>query len=212
MQKILFYAIAGMVLLSGFLLKLPANQAVVSADKMNVLYIGVDNQISIASSNAAATDLQVTCQGIELKGSDGNYIARVSTPGDVSITVMANGVTQKFPFRAKRIPNPTVKLSNGNKSSTIGAASFAAQTGLIMVFENCDLDIDYSILEYDVVRVRKGTDHILLTNKGPRFDAKTLPLIAGAKAGDTYLFENIKIKCPGDNVGRNVGSLTFVIR
>ncbi|MEY3249648.1 MAG: hypothetical protein RL742_1691, partial [Bacteroidota bacterium] len=32
------------------------------------------------------------------------------------------------------------------------------------------------------------------------------------KPGDTYFFDDIKVKCPGDNIPRNLGGLSFKIR
>jgi len=37
-------------------------------------------------------------------------------------------------------------------------------------------------------------------------------MLAKAKPGDRYFFEEIKAKCPGDAAPRNIGGMTFNVR
>src|SRR5690606_8309465 len=64
--------------------------AVVSPDAMNVLYIGVDNPISVSAPGVPAESLKVSGSGVSLTPrGDAKYIARVSSSGDVSLNVTA---------------------------------------------------------------------------------------------------------------------------
>ena len=49
------------------------------------------------------------------------------------------------------------------------------------------------------------------TNKGGGYNAGPKGLVDQAKAGDTFYFENVKAKCPGDASGRDINQLVFKI-
>ena len=76
--------------------------AAVMLDKMNVLYIGVDNPITI-SSGSGWDRTTVTMTGGILSGSEksGNRIVRVTTLGKATLTVTADCKTTPFDFRIK---------------------------------------------------------------------------------------------------------------
>ena len=56
----------------------------VSADKMNVFYIGVENPVSVVAAGVSSNDLRVSGSGggLNLKSAgNGKYTATVSQPG-----------------------------------------------------------------------------------------------------------------------------------
>jgi len=56
----------------------------VSADKMNVMYIGVPNPISVTAAGISSNELKVNCSGCDLKKSaQGKYVATVNKPGEI---------------------------------------------------------------------------------------------------------------------------------
>lgn len=79
-------------LINPFFGGLNAQNVVIEASKMNVLYIGVDNPIDIAMSNVASNKLKVSIdnEAILQKISAGHFNVRVMRPGQVTITVEAN--------------------------------------------------------------------------------------------------------------------------
>ena len=86
----------------------------VAATKMNVMYIGVPNPISISASGAKSdNDISASITGgsISRAGKDG-WVATVNTPGEETVTVSGKTVEgdQKTfgqaKFRVKRIPDP----------------------------------------------------------------------------------------------------------
>lgn len=98
----------------------------VSADKMNVLYIGVDNPISISAAGVAPSDLVVIISGCGAtlnNNSNGKYIAKATSAGTCMVTVMqktATGMKQQgapIAFRVKKFPNPPLRI---NGKSTFG--------------------------------------------------------------------------------------------
>lgn len=85
--------------------------AAIALDKMNVLYIGVDNPITAAAPGVAPEDLVLTVTegNASITGKNGKYNIRVTSPGQVTIGVMKSGsskIISQSSFRVRRIPDP----------------------------------------------------------------------------------------------------------
>jgi len=186
----------------------------VSADKMNVFYIGVDNPVTISAAGVSSNQLKVTTgAGIKITEKGGSsYNVTASKPGKSSINVSGGGLpaTTKE-FRVKRIPDPVPKLS-GERGGGIANGIFRAQLGLIADLEDFDFEARCDILGFNLVRVAKRQDPQTVTNGGGRFNDAAQNLVNAATPGDRFFFEDIKAKCPGDIAGRDVGSMSFLIR
>src|SRR5690606_17864585 len=79
--------------------------ATVSADKMNVLYIGVDNPLSITAAGISSNDLNVSASGSGIRLTNtgtGKYNATVSEQGEAKITLSGGGLAPtSYTFRTK---------------------------------------------------------------------------------------------------------------
>lgn len=187
----------------------------VAADKMNVFYIGVDNPISIAAAGVSSNSLKVSVSGggASISGSGKSYVVKATTQGDCNVVVsspdMASAAT--FKFRVKRIPDPIAILGKKGQSN-FGNGEFKGQEGIIAFLENFDFDARCNIVGFTTVRLGKREDPIQKANAGGRFNDDSQRLINLAKPGDSYMFLDIKAKCPGDQAGRDIGSLAVSIR
>ncbi len=187
----------------------------VSADKMNVFYIGVDNPLSVSAAGVSSNDLRVSISGgggkIRKVGSN-NFMVNVTTvTQDCKISVSGGGLRDTKNFRVKMIPDPIARLGNLDDGS-VQNGTFKAQAGIIGWLDNFDFEARCNIVGYDVVYQPKNQDVVTNKNAGATFDAKTSRLVRGARAGDTYYFRNIRAKCPGDKITRKINSLVFSIR
>lgn len=186
----------------------------VAADKQNVLYIGVNNPVTIAAVGLSSSATQISAVGASLKKiHSSNYTVQVQKVGKVIINVkdLKNGRTFPFEFRAKRIPDPVVRL--GKKiDGSIKSQDFKTQLGLIALLENFDYDAKCVVQSYDVTYTRKRQDPISIQGKGGRFAGEVLNVVRQAKPGDQYSFTEMKVRCPGDRAGRRVNGLSFSIR
>ena len=189
----------------------------VSADKMNVFYIGVANPISVSAAGVSSNKLKVGISGgggsLKKRGSN-SWDVTVSRPGEATISVSGEGLNARKEFRVKRIPDPTPVLGRGPnaKGGAMGNGEFKAQLGLAAILENFDFDAKCNIQGYELTRVPKRQDPISNVNRGGRYDDRSLRLVRAAKPGDTYYFDNVKAKCPGDPAGRRLSSIVFTIR
>ncbi|MEK7254901.1 MAG: GldM family protein, partial [Bacteroidota bacterium] len=187
----------------------------ISADKMNVFYIGVDNPISVSAAGISSNDLRVGINGgggkLDKIGSN-TWNVRVTTPtDDCKVNVSAREMNAAKQFRVKRIPDPVAKL--GNKADgEMGNGEFKVQKGLIAWLENFDFDARCDIQGFNLVKVSKREDPVEASNNGGSFSGKAQNLVTSAKPGDTYYFEQVKARCPGDQAGRKINSLVFRIK
>src|SRR5688572_19848923 len=106
----------------------------ISLTKMNVLYIGVDNPVSIAASGGAEqlNPSIVGGGGSLTKTGPGQYIARVnSVTDDCRIVVnVAGKVAGQQVFRVRTIPDPVATVGGFASGENIPAGSFRAQGGV----------------------------------------------------------------------------------
>lgn len=99
-----------------------------------------------------------------------------------------------------------------NKTGNITAAEFKAQLGLIAWLDNFDFDAKCTVDSYTLYYTARRKDPVMLNAKGGRFKGMINRIIKQASSGDQYTFTNVKVKCPGDEVGRPANSLYFKIR
>ncbi|RMG82223.1 MAG: hypothetical protein D6714_11695 [Bacteroidetes bacterium] len=187
--------------------------ATVSADKMNVFYIGVENPVSVSVAGVSSNKVKVDSKGCKIRKGGNGYIVTASKPTDnAAIIVSAEGMPPKsFPFRVKRIPDPVARLSKSS-GGTMGNGEFKAQGGVGAFLDNFDFDATCQIQGFNLVYVAKRQDPVEVINRGARYNEKAKRLVAKAKPGDIYYFDNVKAKCPGDPAGRKINSMVFKIK
>ncbi len=92
-------------------------QVAVALDKMNVMYMGIENPLTIAVSGIPSNELEVRMDNGTITGSNGKYIARVTAVGEAAIHVSSKGkLLGSTVYRVKRLPDPSdqVAFSNTN--------------------------------------------------------------------------------------------------
>lgn len=190
----------------------------VSASKMNVFYIGVDNPVEVSAAGVPSNQIKVSMSGagggsIKPDGS-GAYVVNVKKPtkkGEfANIDVSAPGLSDSKQFRVKRIPDPVPKLSK-SRGGAMGSGEFKIQPGVFPVLENFDFDAKCDIVGFRLVRVPKRQDPQVSDNRGGRYTGESQGLVKKAKPTDKYFFENIKCRCPGDPAPRDIGTMVFNI-
>lgn len=187
----------------------------ISADKMNVFYIGVDNPISVAAAGVSSNDLRVSISGgggqLTKIGSNSWNVRVSQLTDDCRINVSGGELNASKVYRVKRIPDPVAKLGN-KPDGEMGNGEFKVQKGLIAWLENFDFDARCDIQGFNLVKVSKREDPVEAVNSGGSFGGKAQNLIQSARPGDTYYFEEVKARCPGDIAGRKINSLVFRIK
>ena len=188
--------------------------ATVSADQMNVFYVGVANPITVSASGISSNKLKVGVSNgrLESKG-NGKYEVFVSNiGGTATITLSGEGLpASSFPFRIKRIPSPVAYIAN-SMGGAIGDGTLKVQRAIEPRLENFDFNAKCTIQGFVMRYIARRQDPLIVTNAGGSFGGEAAGLLAKAKPGDTYAFDNIKAKCPGDAAGRTINSISFNVR
>jgi len=126
------------------------SNAAVQLDKMNVLFIGVDNPITISGSGSV-DQLKVSASGggAVLSGSGGHRSVRVSQETDqcmISVTT-PDGKTTPVRFRVRSIPDPTPYIGTV-KSGDMPAGAFKSQAGVRAIVENFFYETQFNVVSF----------------------------------------------------------------
>jgi gliding motility-associated protein GldM len=195
----------------------------VSADKMNVFYMGVDNPVSVSAAGLNTADIDVRISGAGggtiTKIGEGKYNIKVTaeTPNNqfCSIDVYDRKTGKKAgssAFRTKRIPDPQAQI-NGQTDGKIGDGAMKVQPGINAVLNNFDFDAKCTIQSFNMICTQPRQDpSAVITVQGARFDGQAVSWLQKAKPGSVYTFFDIKGTCPGDAVGRKLNGITLTVR
>ncbi len=192
--------------------------AAISASKMNVFYVGVDNPVEVSVAGVPSSQVNVSVSGDGAptisKNSDGTFTVKATraTGNKVGavVTVSAPGFSASKDFRVKAIPDPVPTLSN-QRGGAMSSGQFKAQGGILPVLEGFDFDARCTLDGFRIVRAAPRADPEVESNPGASYSDAARRIVAKATAGDRYFFENIKCKCPGDVASRDIGTMTFLI-
>jgi gliding motility-associated protein GldM len=184
--------------------------ASVFLEKMNVLYIGVDNPMTISAGSAGREKMQVNITNGAINSAGGDrYIAKPASQGTAKINVTVNGKTTPFEMRVKRLPNPTAMV--GDKTGgPFSAASFKAQGGLFARLLDTDFEAPFQVLGYTVGGVVGGI-YRSVPNDGARWSPAADALIKQATPGSQIFFDQIRVKGP-DNIVRELPGIFFNLK
>jgi gliding motility-associated protein GldM len=170
--------------------------AVVSPDKMNVLYIGVPNPVSVSAPGIAKEKLKVSISGGQISGSAGHYTVMVSNVGNATITVsgdLGSGKSQVLGatiFRVKRIPPPKA-VFGGKSGGTTSSANIRAQDRIFAKLDNFDFDAKFSITRFTLIVLKPRQDAIIKTGSGNVLTGDMHAALNNVTPGSTVLFKDI---------------------
>jgi gliding motility-associated protein GldM len=192
----------------------------VSATKMNVFYIGVDNPVSISVPGISNDQIQPAITVGTLTpappGDNYNYIVRIPK-GSSGATIV--NVDAKFQdavmkmgsaeFRIKRVPDPTPYIANVSggpvdKNQLIGAGAIIPRMP-----EDFGFDLNFVIVSYTFTSVRSG-DIFERPGRGNILTQEMKDFIQNAKRGTKVWLEDIIAEGPDGN--RRIGTINLVLQ
>lgn len=191
----------------------PPSGMSVSPTMMNVLYIGVDNPVSIAV-NGAKSDADVLAsisQGNLIKKGNGQYVARVTTQGKANINVKANVNDQMenfapMEFRVLRIPDPDISLCGFAKKNRMTKGEILACNGLVAQNEEFVFDVKFEVVSFEVIVTNKA-EAKRKNNSGALYNQDVQGLLNTIQSGDAVVFDNIIVRDPANKNRKINGSM-----
>jgi gliding motility-associated protein GldM len=187
--------------------------AVVSPDKMNVLYIGVPNPVSVSAPGIAKENLRVTMTGGTISGSGEHYIATVSSLGSATISVSAETSPGKSaflgssPFRVKRIPDPKPQFAALSDGST-PAANIKAQDYVIAKLEGFEFDAKFNVTHFTLLVINPNQFISKNEANGGELTPAMHTALAAVRAGTTIVLKDIVAVGP-DGTKRFLASIVL---
>ncbi|MEP6614868.1 MAG: gliding motility protein GldM [Mucilaginibacter sp.] len=187
--------------------------AVVSPDKMNVLYIGVPNPVSVSAPGIGKEKIRVSMTGGSISGSNGHYVATVSSVGEAHITVsgeLSPGKTAVLGtslFRTKRIPDPKPRFA-GRSSGSTSAANIRAQDRLFAILEGFDFDAKFNVTRFTLMIAKPRQDVVIYSTSGGELSSQMRAAMNGVTPGTTVVFKDIIAVGP-DGTQRGLDSIVL---
>ncbi|MCU0385729.1 MAG: gliding motility protein GldM [Flavihumibacter sp.] len=175
--------------------------ASVFLEKMNVVYIGVDNPVMVSAGSAGKEKMNVSFTGGAITSAGGDrYIIKPSKMGPAEIKITVEGKTSSFPMRVKSLPDPTAMVG-ASKGGAMPAAQFKAMGGLLAKLMDSEFDAKYDVISY-VVGANGGAfqTYQQSANDGPRWNGGAAAIINKATPGSSVFFDQIRVKGPDGRV------------
>lgn len=171
------------------------NSAVISADKMNVLYKGVDNPLSISVPGIPDTKITVRAPGIR-KVRPGKYVMNVTNYRGRTVDIVVswklpNGVTKsdKKTFRVKNIPRPVGTISG--QDTYVKLPKRNVQIGTVgAVIPDFDFDVRLVVTGFDFKAPGQPTIRV----NGTHLNQRAISALRRVRKGETVQIFNIRAK------------------
>lgn len=175
--------------------------ASVFLEKMNVVYMSVDNPVMISAGSAGKEKMSVSFTGGAITPAGGDrYIIKPSKMGPAEIKITVDGKTSSFPMRVKSLPDPTAMVG-ASKGGSMPAAQFKAMGGVLAKLMDSEFDAKYDVISY-VVGANGGAfqTYQQSANDGPRWNGGAAAIINKATPGSSVFFDQIRVKGPDGRV------------
>ena len=187
------------------------NQAIISADKMNVVYRGVPNPISISVPGIASNKVNASAPGMTKVG-DGKFMLNAGSGSEVKITVNATmpdgkAMSSAQVFRIKGLPAPTGKV--GGNIANKGPKSNLEVCSVTAIMEDFDFPVSVNVTQFNI----KVPGQPTIVVSGSKMDGRARAAIAKASKGDVVVISEIKASFSGiDQLVKRVSACTYEIQ
>ncbi|MCX7546612.1 gliding motility protein GldM [Xanthomarina sp. F1114] len=175
------------------------NSATISADKMNVVYRGVANPMTISFAGISDNNVSASAPGLSKTSGVGKYVMNPGTGREISINVTGtlpdgSKVSDKATFRIKDIPKPTGTISgqdgivklprNSVEIATIGA-----------MLDDFDFELPIQVTSFKF----KVPGQPSVNVNGTKLNSQAKNALRKARRGDNVQIFDIKAQIRGNS-------------
>jgi gliding motility-associated protein GldM len=190
------------------------SSAAVQLDYMNVLFIGVENPVTISGSgsvNQIEAFLSNGGPGSALRGSGAHRTVWVTQQTDDCIISVKNqsGQTTPIKFRVRPIPDPTPMIGT-YKSGKIPAAYFKSQAGVRAILENFYYQTSFNVTSFHITADGAGFEDFVERNNTGAVWNEARTIVDKCRAGSYITIDQIKATGP-DGRSRPSSPLVFAL-
>ena len=177
------------------------NAAVIAADKMNVVYRGVDNPMTISIPGIPDNKVSGSATGLS-KGAKGKYIMRPGKGREVTITASGTlpywvRINTPAKFRIKDIPRPTgtIRGEDGNGGPVRMNRQGLEISSVGAMLLDFDFDLNLKVTAFSFKVAGQPTVKVL----GNKLNAQAKSALKRAKRGETVQIFDINAKISGNS-------------
>ena len=197
-------------------------KAIISLENPHLI-ANIDNPIRIvAQQNTAVSISQLTAT---LQGSDsgeepiaiveraGHFIINPKKTGRVKINIRVGDTVETKTLQVRPIEAlGRLGRHKANSDEKISVGEFKVQSGIMANIECCGFDAKCQVLGFKAIRISNRNQAERATNTGGRFGETTKKMILKAEPGDTYIFRQIRYRCPGSERPQRLHDMIFEIK
>jgi len=177
------------------------NAATISADKMNVVYRGVDNPMTISFAGISDNNVNASAQGYLKKTGNGKYAMNVTKAKGREIAINVTGtladgskVTDNAKFRIKDIPRPTGTIRGEDGSTNMQRNSLEIST-VGAKLDDFDFELPLDITGFSFKVPGQPTINV----NGNKLDTRAKNALRKARRGSGVQIFNIQAKIRGNS-------------
>ena len=179
---------------------IPASKSVIALDKMNVVYRGVKNPMTISFAGISDSDVTANAPGLSKAGQTGKYVLDVTTLKGRELTINVTGklpnnsgvVSDKKMFRVKDIPAPQGSI-RGETGTIKGPKSSLEASTIGAVLEDFDFELGLNVSGFNIKIPGQPT----MVISGNKLDTRAKAALAKASRGDQITISEIKASLVG---------------
>jgi gliding motility-associated protein GldM len=187
----------------------------VSATKMNVFYIGVDNPVSISAGGVSPDQISASITNGTISRNGAEWLVRPAAPGKASVTVNAKlGDRSKsmgtVEYRVKNVPSPEAFIANVSGGGVSRDLVLSAGGIIPRMPQDFEFNLNFVITAFKFSGNRKG-DIIDYSGNGNILTPQMKDFIKGARRGEKIILEDIYAKGP-DGKTRKLNSIVLTLQ
>ncbi len=176
------------------------NSANISADKMNVVYRGLPNPMTISFAGIPDNAVSASAPGLSPAGGKGKYNLNPGQGTEVTVSVsgkMSDGktVSDKKVFRIKNIPAPLGTIG-GTPGAQKGSKARLSASTIGATLPDFLYDLQFNVTQFAF----KVPGQATIVVNGNKVDSRCQAALARAKTGDIVSVSDIKTKVTGVSV------------
>ncbi|MCK9639517.1 MAG: gliding motility protein GldM [Prolixibacteraceae bacterium] len=186
----------------------------VSPTKMNILYFGLPNPISISVPGISSRDISVTMKNGHIDKSGDGFLAypeKLTEKSYITVSATVDKIVKQIgtmEFRVKRVPNPIATVA-GKNAGNISRNELNGETGVYADIPEFDFEMKFQVLSFDV-STSKGGFVVEKHATGAKFTQEQRDVFNRLTRGDRLYIDNIVAK-GDDGLTRNLSAISFKI-
>lgn len=188
---------------------------------MDVVYLGIDNEMSISVPGFTSNEVGVSVQGGSITRKGSNWVAKptgkVGEKFVVNVSVKTNGTQRSMArkeFRIRALPDPTAFINYTDakgaarifKQGTLSRNALLSAGSLRASIDDGILNIPFTVLTFRIMVSDAMGNVVPEVSNGASFSPRQLEQIRRLDRGKTFFIAGIRVKGP-DGIERDIAPM-----